>query len=324
MKSYKLELELLSPIITPLQADTIWGHLCWAIKYLKGESALVDFIKSYDSGCPLLVSNGLPSGYLPRPVCNPIKRKESHGFIEERVGKNRKDQLRGLTALKRIKKYSIIPADILESLSEGYSEKKLFSILWDHRGGYDDAPVTEIVAHNTINRISDTVLERGGFYMQDETRFGKGACFTVFLKTEILSREELERLWDFVSKSGFGKDKSTGKGHFLVKSFEEFSFPKRKADTVMSLSNYIPSGDGEKGCYEIFTKYGKLGGDYAMGAEEVFYNPYKKPLIMLKAGSTFPLVGTRKEFYGSIIDDVHQNINIKHYGYAFPYFINIS
>ncbi len=324
MKSYRIDVELTSPLITPLHSDTIWGHLCWALKYLHGEQALIDLLKGYDTGCPLLVSNGFPRGFVPKPICQLMSSQEAAKLIEEKAGTGQKNTVSGLLKIKALRKLKYIPLALLESIADAYTEKTMLSRIWDfgetHAGS---TPETELVAHNSINRITNTVLEQGGFFLHEETFYPKGACFTIYLKTSMFSTNDISELWDFISRSGFGKDKSTGKGRFLIKSLEEFAFSMGPSNTVMSLSNYVPAGLIEKGSYNIITKYGKLGGDYAIGSRDVSYNPFKKPLIMFCAGSTFRLDGPRREYYGTLIGAVHDNLSIKHFGHVFPYFINV-
>ena len=69
MKFSKVILKLTSPYATDWQADTIWGHLCWALRFSYGENELTNFIARYGEGePPILVSNGFPGDLLPRPV----------------------------------------------------------------------------------------------------------------------------------------------------------------------------------------------------------------------------------------------------------------
>ena len=57
MNVYRLTIEPLTSFRTPLQSDTIWGHLMWALRYLEGESALLAFLGRYREGDPpMLVS----------------------------------------------------------------------------------------------------------------------------------------------------------------------------------------------------------------------------------------------------------------------------
>ena len=72
MRIYKLTIRPLTSFLTPLQSDTIFGHLLWALRYTEGEDALVAFLNRYrDDEPPLLVSAGFPEGTLPVPVLQP-------------------------------------------------------------------------------------------------------------------------------------------------------------------------------------------------------------------------------------------------------------
>ena len=77
MKIYKLTVRPLTSFRTPLQSDTIFGHLLWALRYTEGEDALVAFLNRYRDGePPLLVSAGFPAGTLPVPVLQPGQKKD--------------------------------------------------------------------------------------------------------------------------------------------------------------------------------------------------------------------------------------------------------
>ena len=60
----------------------------------------------------------------------------------------------------------------------------------------------------------------------------------------------------------------------------------------------------------IFTKYDKLGGTFVLSE-----NPFKKPLIMYKAGSTFDSSDSNL-FVGSLIHNIHKNESICHHAFA--------
>lgn len=47
------------------------------------------------------------------------------------------------------------------------------------------------------------------------------------------------------------------------------------------------------------------------------HNPFKKPLIMLQAGSIFR-DGSVREWYGRLVPDVHTDPDIRHYGLCYP------
>jgi len=74
MKKYKLNIEILSSFSSFITSDTLWGQICWAVRYLKGEEELKKFINAYSSNDvpPLLLSNAFPAGYLMRPYTSSI------------------------------------------------------------------------------------------------------------------------------------------------------------------------------------------------------------------------------------------------------------
>ena len=75
-----------SPVVTRLQSDTIFGHICWAISFINWgkENKLTNFLSAYENEGPppLLVSNGFPKGFLPKPLTLPITQDQ----IDEAVG----------------------------------------------------------------------------------------------------------------------------------------------------------------------------------------------------------------------------------------------
>lgn len=67
-------------------------------------------------------------------------------------------------------------------------------------------------------------------------------------------------------------------------------------------------------------KYGKLGGEYTFSR-----NPFKKPLIMLTAGSVFRVQQSVKPFYGRMIEGIAPSKpEVVHYGYAFSVPIKLN
>jgi CRISPR-associated protein Csm4 len=329
-KDYTIKTILKSPIITPLQADTIFGHICWAIRFLKwdNEDKLGCFLAQYDNRDfpPLLLSNGFPLGYLPKPILPPVTQEELEKFliIENRIENSFK--------IKTIKKAEFIQKrDFVFLQEEKITPFKLFEIMFknfknimDQKNKLQDV----VIQHNTINRIEGKVSM--GLYAHEETFYDfydrDNCSFEIYLKTYFFSHKEIERLFAFIREQGFGKDKSTGKGFFDFEIIEGIDLPEAKeANAFMTLSSYIPSeNDPTNGNYNLLLKYGKLGGLYSKGISEVNGNPFKVPLIMFSAGSVFYDDGYEKgKIYGSLLKEVHHNKNIRHYAYAFPIGINL-
>jgi len=314
-KNYRVNLKLKSTLITPFQADTIFGHICWAIRYLKGCQELEKFIVQYDnSNPPLLISDGFPKGYLPKPIIKPITQDE---LIKTMPIFKDSDVIKNSYKIKMIKKVKLIPAEIFVKLNqEPITAPLLFERLLER---FDEMirekSKREIVYHNKINRITNRVIDP---YPQEEIFFNEEFNkFEIYIKTDYFSKEDLEGIFEFIGESGYGRDKSTGKGHFCCKVEDEEIKWANSPNAFMTLSSYIPDSKAPtKGYYEILLKYGKLGGDFAKS------DPFKVPLIMFRSGSVF--YGSGDKIYGYLLKNIHKNPDIRHYAYAFPIGINIE
>lgn len=318
---YTIKISLQSPIITPLQSDTLFGHICWAIRYLWGEKYLVDFLNQYhpEKTPPLFISNGFPDGYLPKPVLPPVSQGDLDTIL-------RKDRVSDSYKIKSIKKTDLVPISILNTLQdEPISPEKLFQKMYDKKNygavmGAEKSRISMTIRHNTVNRIKNRVEE--GLYDLEEFFCHEGSnIFCIYVKSDRFYRDEIERIFKFIGENGFGKDKNTGKGHFKVKSIEKrIDLPEwENPNSFMTLSSFIPAKtDPIKGYYNVLKKHGKLGGMYANG------NPFKRPLLMFQAGSVFfdePVKST----YGFLLQDVHhKHKDVRHYAYAFPIGLRIE
>lgn len=327
-RDYTIEIAMRSSTATLFQSDSIFGHICWATRFLpwKEENKLADFLSRYDNRetPPLLISNGFPKGYLPKPVIPPVIQAD----LEDIIGKE--NRIEKSFRIKTIKKMDIIPKEVLKLVQqEVITSKRLFKLMDDC---YEEIVLLRqeeqkvMVQHNTINRIRGKVVQ--GLYSQEETFFTtQGGVFEVYITTNYFTIGDLKRIFKYISIEGFGSDKSTGKGHFKFEIKEGMDIPiAREPNAFMTLSSYIPvNNDPTRGYYNILHKFGKLGGLYAKGISEVYGNPFKTPLIMFSAGSTFFDSNYKQgKVYGSLLKDVHHNQNIRHYGYAFPIGITLE
>ena len=68
MQTYRLTLQPLSALGTPLAGDTLFGQLCWTLRHQLGNDALTALLAGYTQGQPFaVVSDALPQGHLPLP-----------------------------------------------------------------------------------------------------------------------------------------------------------------------------------------------------------------------------------------------------------------
>lgn len=241
---YTIELKPQSPLITPLQSDTIFGHICWAVRYLRWEQEdrLSNFLKNYEEleHPPLLVSNGFPKGFLPKPVLVPVKQK----IIDELYGLE--DRINSSFKIKTIKGADIIPKSRFSDLQkERITPESLFrktKDCYEEIEEQNDKSHSVIAQHNTIDRMKGRVKD-GGLYSQEETFFDEAhGAYEVYLKTNYFATEDLKRIFTFISEGGFGRDKSTGKGHFSFNLCNGMDLPESSSpNAFMTLSSYIPT-----------------------------------------------------------------------------------
>jgi CRISPR-associated protein Csm4 len=312
MKSYRVDITPRSPWGTPLHADSLFGHLCWALTYLRGEKALRDFLLAFDgSQPPLVLSNGFPKGCLPRPLLPAVSI--------QREGQDPTDR-------KKLKHKTLLAEEWLLSARNGLTEEKIQQALLsdpkeeEESVGKKDPWREELGYHNTIDRWSNSVRDEGGFFQSMDYHLPPDSRLNVYIKTDYFSETVLGELLDIVKKGGFGRDKSAGLGsfNFALSTFAFSSMPG--ANAFISLSNFVPSPhDPTEGYYDLMTKFGKLGGDFAVGpvSNGGKHNPFKKPLIMLRSGSVFRDTQVR-EWYGRLVAGVHTNSEIHHYGLCYP------
>lgn len=313
MLTYRATLRPRSATLSPWQADTLFGHLCWLVRYEKGEDALKDFLAEFQETPPLLFSNGFPGDYLPRPQMPALapqttaaKKVQVQAMREAKVGRGiRWVSLEEFNAFRRGERVALEPRQ--------------------------SAIEYRTVLKNQINRLTfgTTPVEEeasgGNLYNADEMAFVDksrlkrvGLDVSVYVKARDEEWANKARRWlARLALSGYGAKKAVGYGHFELKAWEPFSgFDESpsNANGFISLCNWVPkSGDPINGFYDTMVKYGKLGEELARSE-----NPFKFPLIMLTAGSSFLADAPIKDWYGRLVEGVAPaNKNVVQYGYAF-------
>jgi len=287
MKTYKIKLKIHGSIITPFQADTLFGHLCWVVAYREGEKGLQTFLEPFQKRePPFLISDGFPLELLPKPL-------SAEFYVIDPEDK------------KNLKKVDLVTPVDFQSFRDG-KECRPAPV----QNPYSDY----LLPHNRIDRLTQSTSREGGIFNLRKTFVSE---INVYLKTvgEEWKQRVLE-LFDDLSKSGYGKKKSIGSGQFSIVEVVGFDFKKAgNADGFVSLSNFCPAEDDPtEGLYKTFVKYGKLGEEFTFCG-----NPFKKPLVMVKAGSVFRTGGTPKEYYGRMISEgiAPAKPEVVQYAYAF-------
>jgi len=316
----KYKIKLLSRLRTPLQSDTIFGHLCWGIRYIFGEKELTQFLAEMEKEPLIKISSAFPKDHLPRPILPSPKREEIRNLAKVLAGKAQNEQealFLGLSKLKKIRKRRYIPVSLWKDLRKNMDEISLLKGLAKHE---KEPSMKQIIhPHNTISREKGTVLEEGGLYFEREWWIDPESSLDLYVW---FKNEDVKHIWDtvwkrYIEPSGFGKDKSTGAGQIQIfeEEFDQSIFHLENANSWMSLSllgfHKFPSCDT---FYSPILKFGKLGEDYAVSSPTGgAVNPFKKLLIMLEPGSVFK---AKEPPTGELLKNVHKDTSIRHYGYG--------
>jgi CRISPR-associated protein Csm4 len=303
VKIYKVTYNIRSAIASSWHADTIFGHLCWALRYLEGEGSLADFLKKYEEGRPpLVISNGFPLDYLPRPLTPPPKLPDRADRIER--------QFRDFHQKKEAGKVEYLT---LEEFNRTINGELVLPEEKDILKRKEEIHSPRATLKNQINRFTATTGGEGNLFDFKEYFWSEISIYAK-IADEFMNRAR--SLFNSIVETGFGKRKSVGYGaieSMKLDQFDGFELPP-DANGFVTLSNFVPrQGDPIQGAWQTIVKYGKLGEEYASGE-----NPFKRPLLMLTPGSTF-YDALIKEYYGRMIHHVsYYYPEVVQYALAFP------
>ncbi|GAB4172036.1 MAG: CRISPR-associated protein, Csm4 family [Calditrichia bacterium] len=306
MPLYKCTVQIKSFLATPLQSDTIWGHICWGLLFHEGEPSLKQFLKEYKKGVPLAVSDGFPHGYLPMPLFNPVPPSKDLSLGEIKL-------------TKLLKKTAYLPVEIY--IKNGFSLNAT-TVLQEIKSVNRINVVRSSLMHNTINRLSGFTVEEQSpflseiFYLSDYSEdaakeMGESLPndrYDIYIRS-IYSKERLEELlrWAFVA--GYGADRSVGKGYLIVENLEQITDFPEQGNRGMALGNFVFDRENELSELKanVMTKYGKIGEPLNR-----FTNPFKKPVILFTSGSTFNAESAPDGYVGRLLDSIHSDPSIMH------------
>ena len=256
MKCYKSILKPLSAFGTPLKGDTIWGHLCWMIRYRYGNDRLESLLRTYRDGQPfLIVSDAFHAGYLPKP------KMPSLCLGEETTDKK-----------ENRKRAWLSPVDLLHGhYANAKKEAEIVA----------EKDTVEVVIKNSIDyETFDTGDKAFAPYGNREYFLNSPKEIYFLLDEKQLTYEELDELLQLFSEHGYGKDISTGKGRFEITNPESIVWESSsRAWMTLSPATIERSEETKAIYYEPFVRFGKFGGTLAKP------NPFKHPLLMMETGS---------------------------------------
>jgi len=314
---YSLKLTPKSGWATPLQADTIFGHLCWQIKQSEGEEVLEKFLAAMEKSPIFTLSNGFPFDYIPRPIL-------ADDFIKECVGDKTKmgeefDAIKDFSKKTRLIKINELSGYQNSFGADGNAKiarmKKLNEAVKDMPAIKNGRGF-----HAAINRFSSTTddEEHAPFAVPCQyldAKDGDGSLWILIkvFDESLLKEYQIKDRLKQVFEGGYGKKKSVGLGCFDADDWKEVKFCENENGTnIVLLSNFVPAdGDPYQGMYDIFVKYGKLGEERSIAGGQNFY---KKPIVMIKECASF---NEAREYVGRMIKDICADTKVVHYGYGF-------
>jgi CRISPR-associated protein Csm4 len=295
--SYRLRFTLAGPTATPWQADTLWGHLCWALRRRRGEAALAGFLGSYAAGePPIVLSDGYPEGRLLRPLLPPpnVSGEKRAAILAARRAKAAAGTFVDLDTFDLLRR---APDSAIRNPQSAF-----------------DAPAQRriLVQRNQIDRRTNTAGGEGGALFTVAEHHAAVVDVYVRLAAGVLPL--LRELLDDLQHEGYGKRRVVGYGAIAgwdVTPFGGFA-PFPEADAFMTLCRFVPAAaDPADGMWRTAIKVGTVGGETA--------TPFKRPLVALTAGAWFRAPGGGREWYGRLVGGVSAaHPEVVQYGLAFP------
>jgi CRISPR-associated protein Csm4 len=303
-------------IFPKLHSDTIFGAIISAVSELYPES-LEELLLKFKEYPPFTVSSAFP--FL-------FNEKEKLRFFPKIInsgrGNNDSSNWNILDNRKKFKKvefieeklfFKMISGDLKESeIIEDLENYKIYGNLLTEatvniQGKYKDT----VIPNNTVNRI--TQESEAIFYSEGYEFDNMGLFFLVDFK-EKKYESIIKATIRFLKDRGFGKDISTGKGHFDLEGFDEgYNLPDIDGNYFITISRFIPNE-------EDLTKINKFS-SYEIGSKRgrSVEGELRRQVRFFKEGSIFPVFN---EFCGKIVDS-GTNYPAVEYGYAFPVRYNL-
>ncbi len=288
MNTFRARIRPRSAARTPWLADTLFGQLCWQVRYDQGEAGLAELLAHYRAGAPpLLFSDGFPVGWLPGPI----------GFGAPSLVRE--------AAFEALRRGERVAAFEKPAFAQGRVVLKGSASRLN--GAWPgDAPASQGY------RVEELALAEP----QLDGRQGLDIC--VYVRAADSAWATRARGWlEQLALGGYGAGKSAGYGQFELIDWEAwpgFNEAPPRANSFISLSNWVPARhDPTDGSYATLVKYGRLGEELAASS-----NPFKLPLLMLAAGSYFRATPARP-WYGRLVEQIAElrDLPIVQYGYAF-------
>jgi CRISPR-associated protein Csm4 len=292
-----------------LAADTLWGHIAWGYRYRHGAEALERWLKTYDGDTPpMVISDPLPAGYLPRPALphKPLPSTQPSPAELDRQKSARKQEWIAREQWMRI----------AGSLSSDAVDQEVQSALQSDLR--PPAAVESSIVHASINRLTGgTVQEHGGtLYATPRLFYPRSVTsFEVWTVTN-MELNAVRQLFEDGLAGGYGRDASGGCGWLTLASINNApQMEVSNANAGLLLGMAVPKRrDPTRGWFNFGTRCGRLGGDFAIGATPAGSTVrQKRPVHCLLRGSIVVDGKKPPAFIGRLVPKVHEDAAIRHY-----------
>lgn len=303
MALYRYHITPLSAFATPMRSDTLYGHLLWAAAMLHGEQKVSALIASFAGNePPFLLSSALPGGCLPLPPLPGIPRQR---FKEKFAQQG--ELLEKLTSFKTFRKQSFWSIAQWQKLNGKLSQEMLFA---EWLSADRKEPVKEEMTvqqpHVTIDRQSGSVLDKGGLFFSSSTWYRPGVVLDLYVETREIAL--FEELFKHLAATGFGGNRTTGKGHFSFKRDDDFDAAPFSVASSHRLSLSVCAAaelSGFAGYWSPFVKHGRAWSGFGEK------NPFKKPFFAFAEGSLFSQMPPG----GYLLRNIHSNTSLVQIGW---------
>ena len=320
MKTLAFAVTPQSPFGTPLAGDTLFGQLCWVLRYQQGEERLEALLEGYTRGQPFaVISDAFPTGYVLRPTV-PFSLLATANAVRDR---------------KALKAKQWLPWEAIRQPSSHW----LARLAADPAGSEAEKPAnaksereqrrfvrTQWQMHNQIDRRTGTTgAGEEGFapFSSKQRWYAEDATLDIHVcyDPERIEADVLVEALRTIGQTGYGADASIGLGRFCLREHDRSPLkPAEPANAWLTLAPCVPQKQGfvpEGSWYQICTRFGRHGSIGALNP-----NPFKNPVLMARSGAVFaPDAFEPRPFIGCGLGQDNMRLsyaipNAVHQGYA--------